>query len=482
MEKRYQASLGRKSLGMSVAVLAGTILSLEAQNPATSTLTSAPSKAAEAPKAGVINDWLRANSTAWTPWDIGAQVRLRYELFDNGSPAFPTLDFQSSGADNDVDYIWLREKVHVGYTSTWFGAFVQGRNSDAWGDEDPRNLGQDSIDLHQAFVTLGNAKKFPLTAKVGRQELSYGDERLIGAADWSNTGRVFDAAKLRLEGDLGWIDAFASQVVLNDDGEFNESDSHDRLFGVYGSSKKLIPIQETQLYVLSRNTDGGSDAGTAPRDIVSVGTRVKSAPGKLKGWDYTAEMVGQFGTITQGGERRDHRAFASSAGGGYTWATLPGTPRLGAEYNFSTGDSDPNDDTNETLDNLFPTNHRHYGLMDFVGWRNIHNPRVSLSAKPHKRVNVSLDYHLFWLADTHDFFYPQGGGGRNGAGYGRNSSFSSYAGSEIDLDVSYTITDWAGVRGGFGHFFPGQYVEDSKQGNGGSTGANWFYVQATLSF
>ena len=62
--------------------------------------------------------------------------------------------------------------------------------------------------MHQAYLVLGNAKQFPISAKVGRQELSYGDERLVGAFDWNNIGRVFDAAKLRYENDTLWVDAF----------------------------------------------------------------------------------------------------------------------------------------------------------------------------------------------------------------------------------------------------------------------------------
>ena len=45
----------------------------------------------------------------------------------------------------------------------------------------------------------GDPKAFPLTLKVGRQILSYGDERLIGAFDWNNFGRTFDAVKLPWE-------------------------------------------------------------------------------------------------------------------------------------------------------------------------------------------------------------------------------------------------------------------------------------------
>src|SRR5438477_12344041 len=75
--------------------------------------------------------------------------------------------------------------------------------------------------LNQAYVLAGDRNSFPLTAKIGRQELIYGDERLIGAFDWNNVGRVFDAAKVRYEVPDFWVDLFVSRVVLINDNHFN---------------------------------------------------------------------------------------------------------------------------------------------------------------------------------------------------------------------------------------------------------------------
>ena len=461
------------------AIAASVLSTVQGEN---NPATTAPASTKPKASAGLVNDGLRQEASGFESWDIGGQFRARYEVFDGGSPAAPNNDFQKSGADNDNSFFWTREKLHVGYNLKWVSAFVEGRNSNSAGDDDPRNLGEDSFDLHQAYLAVGNAKQFPVTAKVGRQELLYGDQRVVGPSDWNNTGRVFDAAKLRYEDKNFWVDALVANVVVPVDGKYNDHDSSDWLAGVYASSKTLFPVQESQLYFLSRNVGRGSAAGTASRDIYSAGARVKSLPGKLAGWDYAAEFIKQFGNIVQGGVRREQDAWATSLLGGYTWADTFGTPRLGVEYDFSSGDSNAADNKSETLDNLFPTNHGKYGLMDYVGWRNIHDPSLSFSIRPHKKLSVSLDYHLFWLADTHDSFYPQSGSGRNANGYGKTPAYDSFVGSEIDFDMNYAITSWAALRGGYGHFFPGGYVDQSKQALGGSTGAHWFYLQATATF
>jgi hypothetical protein len=439
----------------------------------------APAKTT-APSPTLVNSWLRKESDAFKAWDIGGQVRLRYENFDNASPAFPNRDFQKSGVENDNSFLLLREKLHVGYTAPWFGAYVEGRDSSSTGDISPTNPSSDEIDLHQAYVTLGNPKQFPVSLKAGRQEMTYGDERVIGVSDWNNTGRVFDAVKLRYEDANMWVDGFMSRTLTPDDNNFNLSDDYDMFSGIYASSKTLLPFQESQMYFLARNTGVGTT--TSPRDLYTIGLRMKSLPNKLKGWDYTVEWLDQMGSINSGGKRLDQDAMALCVNGGYTWTKTFGSPRVGLEYNYSSGDSNPNDNKSETLDPLFGTNHKLFGYMDYVSWRNIHAPRLTSSLKPWKPLLLTLDYYLYWLADNHDSFYPQSGSGRNANGYGRNPQYSSFIGSELNLDATYTINSWASIRAGYGHFFIGDYIKQSKAAVGGATDADWIYVQTTFTF
>ena len=44
-------------------------------------------------------------------------------------------------------------------------------------------------------------------------------------------------------------------------------------------------------------------------------------------------------------------------------------------------------------------------MMDFVSLQNIHNVRFMTSIAPTKKLTLSCDFHLFWLADTADSFY-----------------------------------------------------------------------------
>src|SRR5947207_1094590 len=112
------------------------------------------------PSPGLINEWLRQDDPYLAAWDLGAQVRIRYEIRENGgSVAGPAggYDFREHGVDNDNSFLLLRVRPRVGYTAEWFSVFVEGRHSSTTGDDRNPNPESDGpIDLHQGYFTIGN--------------------------------------------------------------------------------------------------------------------------------------------------------------------------------------------------------------------------------------------------------------------------------------------------------------------------------------
>ena len=211
-----------------VVVVAGasaSTMAVDAKLEATKSLAPAKTPAS----AGLVNDWLRKEWPDASEWDIGGQFRVRYEVRENGG-LVSNRDFLE-GTDNSNDFFLFRTKVHLGWSpETWVTLYAEGRDShDA---SDRRAVKEtDTFDLYQAYVRLGDPKQFPVSLKIGRQEMLYGDERYIGVSDWSNTGRSFDAAKLRFENESFWVDVFAGRVVLSFSRIFNRvTPSHSAAF------------------------------------------------------------------------------------------------------------------------------------------------------------------------------------------------------------------------------------------------------------
>lgn len=477
------------------------------------------SQSAPAASAGFLNEYLRKNEPAMKQWDFGGAARARYEAKEGFAVqgVAGSLDFRDDGGNQGNEYFLERLRYHAGYNQKWWSAYVEGQSSLEQSDErfayanSPavpdtiKTKGDgpeaDVIMLRQAYVTVGDLKEFPLSLKVGRQELAYGEERLVGTFGWNNIGRTFDAAKVRLQTEWFGADFFTSRPVIPEDGRFNVSNDYDWFSGVYATTTK-IPKNILDVYFFSRNSSPSAIAAEprpqfpqpSARDIYTAGGRIKSVPGQIGNWDYAVEGAYQFGDFRDyrlgaGSARLAQSAFMTVVQGGYTFTNFWSQPRLGAVYSYSSGDSNPNDGTHGTFDNLFPTNHRLYGLMDFFSLQNVQDLRGTLQLKPLSRLNLALEGHGFWLADTHDNFYtvagaPRGGVGTTpGTGYGINPSYSSFVGTELDVIATYSVTRYAQVEAGYGHFFVGDYIRQSLAAPGfGSKDANYFYVQGNMTF
>jgi hypothetical protein len=442
---------------------------------------------------------------------LDVQERLRAELRDNN------FDF-NDGNSVATDDIWLLHRFRLGVMvkpELWIKAYVQGQDAREI-ESERRNVpfvlaaeGDDPFDLRQGYVEVGDATKFPLIAKVGRQELIYGDERLIGAFDWNNFSRTFDTVKVRYEDPKFWVDGFASHVVtIRDFGPdenrgwtFNDGNWKDTLAGVYGSTT-LVPNQTTDLYFLYRNKKDNRPvyedalgnraiAYDIKQEVYTVGARVKSLAGRLNGFDYEFEGAYQFGRAAgrigsdypnPAGAALDHSAFALEGRAGYTFEDVAWKPRLGLEYSLASGDTDPNDDKDESFLNLFPTNHKFYGYMDMFAWKNIHNPSVSLKFAPGPKVTVQLDGHAFWLYANEDAWYRANAVAQVRPVNAAARDADTFVGTEVDLTVGYAPTKWLRFLAGYSHFFAGEYLTDTAFGPAGDDDADFGYVQATVSF
>ena len=463
------------------------------------------------PFQGFVNEYFRAKDPYMNQWDFGGDIRARYEAKEGFGIAGTagSVDFRDHGADVSNEYFLFKTKLHAGYTDKWWSAYVELRSSVALSDERKAFVAaspaladtatrvgngpeHDPFDLHQLYVTIGNHKEFPVSLKLGRQELSYGEERLVGAFAWNNIGRVFDAAKLRWQNEWFAAEAFSGWVVIPESQRFNEPNTQDWFSGVDAISLK-IPKTILEGYFFERNvTRKAANYDTSPqfpqpnaRDIYTVGGRLKNKPNEIGNFDYTIEGAYQFGdyaaTFTGRYLRQD--AFMFVAQGGYTFADLWASPRLGLEYSYGSGDDNSKDGVHGTFENLFPTNHKFYGYMDFASLQNLQDVRAILQLKPTPRMSVAVEGHGFWLVNKNDAFYNVGGGAPTPGGYAINGTRGNFLGTEIDVIGGYALTRNSLLEAGYGHFFTGEYIDKSLAGkNGGSQDANWVYLQTTIKF
>ncbi|MEY4488728.1 MAG: hypothetical protein RIQ79_1236 [Verrucomicrobiota bacterium] len=549
------------------------------------------------PYPGYINDYLRSKDPYNNQWDIGVNIRARLENKDNAgfTSAGSNRDFSggrpTGGAigtigkasgdrfDNNNTYVLTRIMPRIGYTDKWFSVFTEFRSSDAIDDERENNgttfkpltgnavetanapgikagkglTEQDTdLNLYQAYFTIGNHKEFPVSAKIGRQELVPGgvfptpagqvgpDQRQVGHFRWNNNGRSFDAAKVRYQNAYFGLDLWTGGVVYTDDDNFNESHyDTDKFNGAYFNFPTISRREVVEAYIYQRDVDRASTtedwAGVpAPfrqpvlQELYTVGLRVKSKPLAYDAWDYSVELMHQFGTIrnrdTQGNAilpinavgrvagtaptaahlrsvELTQNASAAIIGAGYSWTEAAWQPRLGFIYSYASGDDNASDGESGTFQNQFATTHLHYGYMDLNSLQNLHDFRTVFTFKPKDTVTVALEHHFQFLATTNDYWYnvagvARGGGAttagtlptngkplNNGNGFNRNGKYDNALGQELDLVVGWYPKPWLHIEAGVSHYFAGDYIEQTwAKAPGKSLDASYTYVQTTFNF
>src|SRR5258706_1171294 len=109
---------------------------------------------------------------------------------------------------------------------------------------------QNTWDIRQAYIQLGNPTEGWANLTVGRQVLAFGDERVIGPSDWTNTSRTFDAVRLDVHQPGYKVSLFASSVVIGVDRALDHHLQGNNLYGGYGSFQNAIPSSTVEPYML----------------------------------------------------------------------------------------------------------------------------------------------------------------------------------------------------------------------------------------
>ncbi|MHC4475000.1 MAG: alginate export family protein [Planctomycetota bacterium] len=384
-------------------------------------------------------------SDAWH-LTVGGQARLRLESETNKS-------FGSGTPSHDA-FLVQRYFVHTDLRqATGLRFFVQGKF--AYVTDRDRRVGlaglEDHADLHQGFADIPTSLSGrPITFRLGRQELQYGAQRLISPLDWGNTRRTFDGMKFFT--DLaGWrVDAFAVRPVVGDRRNLDDENENLDFYGVYATKKASEALSKDVYFLLLKNNDESPNANfrLGRRTLYTTGTRLW---GKRGDWDYETELAGQFGTLA--GDRV--RAWMAAAGGGYTFADVAWTPRVGVLYDYASGDRDPNDGTHSTFNQHFPLGHAWLGYLDLVGRSNIHAIKAQLKVKPTDKITAWADFHTFLADQDRDALYSAGGiatrRDRDGAG-------SHAFGHELDLTMKIALDAHTSAMIGYAHMWPGGFV------------------------
>ena len=293
--------------------------------------------------------------------EVSANFLTRGEIRDGGivstEEEVDTEDFAS--------FILERTLLGISYERTGLSCRLNAQHSGVWGSSEGS-----FFNVHEAWVKLRS--DIGIYAIVGRQALSYDDQRIFGNDDWAMIARSHDALKLAYEGHghkLHLIGAFNQTAANLKGGTFFSGGlqpykAMEAVWYHYDVPETSLGFSLLFMNVGMQGEERGELQKTYQQQI--FGTYLSYKP---RNWSAEAAYYNQSGKEENG---IPIQAWMSSIKAAYN----PGTWSLFGGYDYLSGDRDfatppkgmigmTRHETIHGFSSLYGSHHKFYGAMDF---------------------------------------------------------------------------------------------------------------------
>ncbi len=387
---------------------------------------------------------------------VDAELRPRFEYRHGFKTLFP---------DNEdpAAFVSQRTRLNTGYQTEKLNVYLSLQDIRVWGDVPQLNTSDNNgLSVHQAWGEILFNENFSL--KLGRQEIAYDDQRMMGSVGWAQQARSHDAALLRFNDEKFKFDL---GFAFNQDAE-NITGTTLTTPGTYKSiqyawlHKDWQNFQASFLFLnngiqFSDEIDSDNDE---TRYSQTVGSHLNSELGAV-GLIFNGYY--QFGKDVA---NNDLSAYLLALEANYK-PSQPWTLTLGGELQSGNDNGTPSNGDNNAFTPFYGTNHKFNGLMDYFYVGNHANTIGILDFYAKTKLVLNQKSNVF-LA-LHNFISPSE----------IAPNVSSQLGTELDLVYSYTLDKNIAFSGGYSHLFATEGMETIKNNFDGNTN-NWGWVMVTV--
>lgn len=395
------------------------------------------------------------------------QFRPRAEFRDG----YSTL--QAKDAETAV-FTSQRTRLNVGFTGYRFRFFVALQDVRVWG-QDASTINKtttaenNGVQLHEAWGeimlndTVSNIQN--LSLKIGRQEIAYDDQKVMGGLDWLQQARYHDAIVLKYF-NKGWTADFGAAFNQNKEqlvgtiyngvpaatsgytaGTNGLGTNYKSLEYLYLAKK--FYFGDISFLFLSDNFNKYTNVSSGtPAVITKVneqGIWTRNTTGFYYNVNATRKLKFEGSLYHQFGHDKNGRSLNSNLASITTTLQVGRKLFVGPGVDYLSGTDGTKAVTatseNNQFDPLYGTPHKFWGTMDYFyapsgfGAQGLLN--YFLKAKYNLKDNLTL------FADLHGF--ESANSLSNGAG----GKQTSYLGTELDLKINYSLTKLVNIEGGY---------------------------------
>jgi len=386
----------------------------------------------------------------------GGEIRLRYANENNS---------RLTGINNHYELIRTRVYGDLSYRDRFrfFAEFLDAQAFD--GHLPPLVTDIDRTDFLNLF---GEVRLFDIDCdgvwlRIGRQELTYGSQRLISPLDWANTRRTFQGVKAYWHSEHLDVDGFRVQPVVPDPGHFDSVDNNQVFSGLWATWKPCKK-QSVDLYALNLDNTNVADlrktmgVPVGPYNITTLGSRYYG--------EYESGLMADVEGAFQFGKRLDQTDTAGmgTAGVGYIAKCCPMTPQAWIYYDYATGDNSPTPGSEfHTFNQLFPFGHYYFGCTDVIGRQNIQDLNAQLGLYPTRWLTTMVQFHVVRLAESRDALY-------NSAGVPIRRDPTGLAGNDVGQIINFVtnvhLSKHSDVFLQYSHLFSGDFIKQTGTPDG----------------
>lgn len=388
---------------------------------------------------------------------LGSEIRPRTEFRNGYNKLF-------SENDEYAFHTSQRSRLFFEMKKDKWTVKLNAQDIRVWGAV-PLQVESDSkMSMYEAWAKYNFSTKWSLL--IGRQEISFDDERFLGSANWNQQGRVHDGISMIFNDSLNKFHGFVgfNQNGIQLSGTNYTVPNNYKAIQVLWYNRKFF---NNELSLLGTNVGWQSPhSSTALRNMQTVGNHLILNPfSKL-------QMVQRF--YYQFGKNSSFQDVSAYFVGLDIHYKISDNFKLMAGIETLSGNSElKTSSVNRAFNPLYGTNHRFNGIIDYFYVGNHQNSvglidgnfGVQFSKSNH---NLLLKTHLFSaVADVANNDIVQ-------------QKANPYLGTELDLVYRYRISKEALLELGYAQMFANKSMEYLKGGNHKLT-QNWAYVMLTVN-